>query len=103
MPFLNIRDQKPAGAAIRVTFMRQDGQTCKILPATCCVRSCDLDNTAPQRGLVQRYFAPLPFFPSFDAAGGGPIGSDGGPSAGFSTTKCGNFRAGGFTGAGTVS
>jgi len=101
--FLNMRDQKPGGAAIRATLMRHFGQTCDALPTTCCVRSCDSYHTARQPGLVQRYFAPLPLFPGFDAAGGGPVGSGAGASEGFATTKCGNFRAGGLPVAGTVT
>jgi hypothetical protein len=101
--FPNKRDQKPGGAGIRVTFIRHFGQTCDVLPATCCVRSCDSDNTAPHRGLVQQYIAPLPFFPSFNAVGGGPIGCGVGASAGFSTIRRGNFRAVGVTDAGTVT
>ena len=88
------RDQKPFRAGSSVTFIRHFGQTCDILPATCCVRNCDSDHTAPQPGLLQRYCAPRP--PDF--AGTGERASvdeaDGDDaSAGFSCTRPGNFRA----------
>jgi hypothetical protein len=101
--FLNRRDHKPGGATIRATFMRHFGQTTDVLPTTCCVRSCDSYHTERQPGLVQRYFAPLPLFPSLNTGGGGPVGSGAGASAGFSTTRSGNFRAGAFACAGTAS
>ena len=98
------RDQKPFRAEIIVTFIRHFGQTLDILPATCCVSNCDSDNTAPQVGLLQRYFAPRP--PDF--AGTGESASvdeaDGDDaSAGFSRRRPGNFRAGAFAVAGMVS
>ena len=98
------QDQKPFRAEVIVTFVRHDGQTFDVLPATCCVNNCDSDSTAPQLGLLQRYFAPRP--PNFagtrerasvDEADGDDA------SAGFSRRRPGNFRAGAFAVAGMVS
>jgi hypothetical protein len=91
-----IRAQKPGAAAICVTEPRHFGQTVDNLPATDCGSSLFSGQTAPQFGLLQRYWPPFPGLPS--AATGGASSGTGAASEVGSARRRGKARPPGLTG-----